>query len=231
MNFSWGYVVEIAPNMLRASVTTLEVTALSMALAGVLGLLLALARRSTIRLVSWPAIGYVELVRSVPVLIQIYYVFFVLPLAGIALDSFTVGVVALGSYYASYTSEVFRAGFAAVPRDQWEAAAALNMSPYRAMRTVILPQAIPAALPGLGNYLIEMFKATPLLAAIGLHELLGEGEQLAADTFRYSEVFLLIAVIFLALSYPSSLAVRWLEHKATFGDRARNNDVWGGPAL
>jgi len=215
--FSWGYVIEIAPLMLHAATTTFVMTILSMAAAATIGLFVAAARASRHRAVASLGWGYVEVLRSVPLLIQIYFLFFVFPEFGLTLDAFVVGVVGLGIYYSTFVAEVYRAGLEAVPRGQREAATALNMGGLRALRSVILPQAIPPMVPPLGNYLIEMFKATPILATIGLHELLGQGEQLAADTFRYAEVFFLIAVVFLGLSYPSSLFIRWLEAHVSLG--------------
>lgn len=229
MEIDWAYVTEIGPRMLRAAGTTVEVTLLSMALATVLGLPIAAARISHVRMISWLAAGFVEVIRGLPVLITIYWVFFVLPLAGVVLDEFAVAVMALGIYYSTYAAEVYRAGIEAVPVAQWEAALALNLTRTDTMRRIVLPQAMPAIVPPLGNYLIEMFKATPLLATIGMHELLGEGQQLAADSFRYAEVYLWVGAIFLALSYPSALAVRWLERRLAVGRRPLARLEWERP--
>lgn len=232
MTFDWGYVVRIGPQMMRAAITTLEVALLSMLVAAVLGLFVAAARRSRIRIVSRSAWAYTELLRSTPVLIQIYYVFFVLPNFGLTLSTFLVGILGLGVYYSTFTAEVYRAGLESVPAGQWEAAVALNMTTYRAMRSVILPQAIPVVIPPLGNYLIEMFKATPILATIGMHELLGQGQQMASDTFRYAEVYVWIGAIFLGLSYPSSLVIRWLEGRLSLSARiARGIAEWERPVV
>lgn len=231
MNFDWSYVAAIGPRMITAAWTTLEVTVLSMALAAMLGLPIAAARISRLSMLSWCAACYVEAIRAVPILVLIYWVFFVLPLAGIVLDAFAVGVLALGVYYSTYAAEVFRAGIESVSKGQWEAALALNMTPINTLRRIILPQSMPAIVPPLGNYLVEMFKATPLLATIGMHELLGEGQQLAADSFRYAEVYLWVGVIFLALSYPSALVVRWLERRMAFRGNANHNLDVGRPIL
>ena len=117
----------------------------------------------------------------------------------------------LGIHYSVYLSEVYRAGIEGVARGQWEAAQSLNMTPRQAWRLVVLPQAIPPVIPPLGNYLISMFKDTPVLSTITVSELLRVAVVEGTRTFRFLEPLILVAVIFLALSYPSSLIVRRLE--------------------
>jgi polar amino acid transport system permease protein len=114
----------------------------------------------------------VEFIRSTPLLIQIFFMFFVLPKFGIAMPAFLTGVLALGLHYSSYCAEVYRAGLENIPRGQWEAALALNLSPSRTYRDIIIPQAIPPVVPALGNYLVALFKETPLLSAIAVLELM-----------------------------------------------------------
>ena len=162
MTWDWAFAVKILPALLRAFLVTIEATALGMACALVLGLVWAIVRRSHYRSLSLPAYWTIELIRSTPLLVQIYFLYFVLPEAGIRFSAMTTGVLALGLHYSAYTAEVYRAGIDAVPRGQWEAALALNMRPWRMWRAVILPQAIPPVIPALGNYLVAMFKDTPL---------------------------------------------------------------------
>ena len=146
-----------------------------------------------------------------------YFVFYVLPLYGVTLNPELTGVLVLGLHYSTFTSEVFRAGIGAVARGQWEAAGALNMSPALSWRLVILPRAIPPMIPALGNYLIGMFKDVPVLSIITVYELLATAKLLASQSFRYFETFTLVGLIFLAISYPSSVVVRRLERR--FGSR------------
>lgn len=160
MFWDWNYVWEITPALLRASLVTIQATLLGFALAATLGLVLAIMRMSRTSWISVPTAGFVEFIRSTPVLIQIFFIFFVFPEFGIVLPAMTAGVIALGLHYGSYCSEVYRAGLENVPRGQWEAATALNLSPYITFRDIIIPQAIPPVVPALGNYLVALFKET-----------------------------------------------------------------------
>lgn len=209
--FDWNLAWSILPTLLRAFVVTLEATFAGMAIAICLGLGLAVLRRSQTAWLSWPSAWIVEFVRSTPLLVQIYFFFYVLPNLGISWPPFLTGVAALGLHYSSYTSEVYRAGIDGVPRGQWEAAAALNLSSYRTFRSIILPQAIPPVLPALGNYLVAMFKDTPLLAAITVNELLQSAKLIGAERFRYLEPLTMVGLFFLVASLASAYFIRVLE--------------------
>lgn len=211
MIFDWWFTLDIMPELLSAFLVTIKATIVGMAMALVIGLLWALLRRSGNRAIAWTATWFVEFVRSTPLLVQIYFLFFVLPDFGVTFSPFVTGIIALGVHYSAYTAEVYRAGINLVPRGQWEAAMALNMSRYRMWRSVILPQAIPPIIPALGNYLVAMFKDTPMLAAITVMELLQTAKLIGAETFRYLEPLTMVGVLFLAVSLLSSLFVRRLE--------------------
>ncbi len=178
-----------------------------------LGLVFALLRRSRIRAVSTVVWLIMEFVRSTPLLVQLFFLFYVLPLVGVTLSPMVTGVLGLGLHYATYTAEVYRAGIEAVPRGQWEAATALSLPTHRIWTGVILPQAIPRVLPALGNYTISMFKETPLLLAIGVLDIVGAAEEEASLAFRYVEPITIAGVLFLLLSYPASLLVRYMERR------------------
>lgn len=211
MIFDWSYAWEIAPRLAEGLAVTIQATVLGMAVALTLGLGLALARRSRYRLLAWPTGALVEFVRSTPLLVQIYFLFYVLPDAGFRLSPLATGVLALGVHYAAYCSEVYRAGLESVPKGQWEAAAALNLGRWRAMKDIIIPQAIPPIVPALGNYLVAMFKDTPLLSAITVLEVLQAAKLTGAETFRYVEPLTLAGALFLVLSLLSAAGIRWLE--------------------
>jgi polar amino acid transport system permease protein len=156
--------------------------------------------------------AFIEVVRSTPLLVQVFFLAFaVLPALGLQWSAFVIGVVALGVHYATYTSEVYRAGIEAVPVGQWEAATALSLPSTRVWIGVVLPQAVPRVLPALGNYVISMFKEAPLLLAIGVVEVVNAAREAGSLTFRYVEPYTLAGVLFLLLSYPASLLVRRLE--------------------
>jgi polar amino acid transport system permease protein len=182
-------------------------------IAYLLGLVLALLRRSPIRVVSVVTWAFIEFIRSTPLLVQIFFMFFVLPDIGLKFDPLTTGVIALGLHYSCYAAEVYRAGIEAVPVGQWEAATALSLPRARTWRAVILPQAIPRVLPALGNYTISMMKETPLLLTIGVIDIAGAAFQIGSGDFRWLEPITIAGLLFLVLSYSSSLLVRWLERR------------------
>ena len=209
--FDWSFALEILPTLGSALVITIQATLLGMLVAITLGLVLAMLRRSRLHIVSLPTAFVIEFIRSTPLLVQMYFLFYVLPLTGVQMSPLATGIVALGVHYATYCAEVYRAGIEAVPRGQWEAATALNMSRWRTAVGVVLPQAIPPVVPALGNYLVAMFKDTPLLSAITVVELLQQSKMIGSSTFRYTEPLTLVGVLFLALSLVAAWGVRGLE--------------------
>lgn len=210
--WNWAYTLEILPFLAQAAIITIEATLISFVIALVLGLLLAVLRMSG-PVVGWFASAFVELVRSTPLLIQIFFIYFVLPRFGITLDAFTAGIIALSLHYGCYCSEVYRAGLEAVPRGQWEACTALNLSSLNTFKNIILPQAIPPIVPALGNYLVALFKDTPLLSAIAVAELVQTAKNMGSETFRYNEPMTIVGLIFLVLSLVSAVGIRWLERR------------------
>jgi polar amino acid transport system permease protein len=211
--WDWGYAFKVLPQLLRALLVTLEITVLGSVVALVLGLVIAVVRRAKVPVLDQVLWAVVEFIRSTPLLVQVFFLYFALPRFGITLSALTVGVIGLGVHYATYTSEVYRAGIDAVPRGQWEAATALSLSPGRTWTGVILPQAIPRVLPELGNYVISMFKEVPLLLAISVIEVVNKAKELGSATFRFTEPYTIAGLLFLVLSYPASILIRRLERR------------------
>jgi polar amino acid transport system permease protein len=211
--WSWDYFFSILPDIFGALRITLQLTLFATIVAYSLGLLLALGRRSTTRLISWPIAGLIEFIRSTPLLVQLYFLYFVLPNFGILWDGFLVSVMALGLHNSTYASECYRAGIEAVSKGQWEAARALNISPTRTLIGIVIPQAIRVALPSLVNTTIGMFKDTAIVSLVGVIEIMAQAQMDAADTFRSVEPYLLVGFIYLVLSYLSSNGARRLEHR------------------
>ena len=211
MIFDWAYAASLLPVLAPALLVTIQATAAGMTIALCGGLLLALARRAHSRLLSWPAAALVEFVRSTPLLVQLYFLFYVLPALDFKLSPFATGALGLGLHYAAYCSEVYRAGIDSVPRTQWEAATALSLGRGDTWCRIILPQAIARVVPALGNYLVAMFKDTPLLSAITVVELLQAAKMIGAETFRYVEPLTLVGALYFALSLASSAGIRALE--------------------
>ncbi|HMN84385.1 MAG TPA: ectoine/hydroxyectoine ABC transporter permease subunit EhuD [Bauldia sp.] len=213
MTWDWAFVVEILPTLLDGVKITILATLLGAALAAVLGLGFALVRLSGNRLAARVTTFVTDFIRGTPLLVQLYFLFYVLPDAGIRLQPLVAGVLGLGLHYATFTAEVYRAGIAAVPRGQWEAARACNLSRAQTWRYVVLPQAIPPMIPALGNYLIAMFKETPLLSVVTVLELMGQARIIANYTYRYIEPITLVGGFFLVISLVSVLALRALERR------------------
>ncbi|MFD4994368.1 ectoine/hydroxyectoine ABC transporter permease subunit EhuD [Cellulosimicrobium cellulans] len=205
--WSWERAAEVLPDLLAGLRVTVVATIVGMVIASVLGLLIALAGRAPSRWLTAPLRLVVDFVRMTPLLVQLVFVYLMLP----AVPGLVVGCVVLGVHYATYMSEVYRAGIDAVPRGQWEAATALNLPRGRTWRAVILPQAIKNTLPGLGNYAISMFKETPFLFAISVVEMFTAAQTFGANTFSYVEPLTLVGILFLLVSYPTSLLVRRME--------------------
>jgi polar amino acid transport system permease protein len=212
--WDWDYAWEMLPKIAGDGLLiTIQATVIGSVIAYALGLVLALLRRSRIRVVSTITWLFIEFIRSTPLLVQIFFLFFVFPDIGIKFDALTTGIIAIGLHYATYTAEVYRAGIEAVPPGQWEAATALSMPRSRTWTKVILPQAIPRVLPALGNYTISMLKETPLLLAIGVTDIVGTAYQEGSAAFRYVEPITIAGVLFLVMSYSASLLTRWMERR------------------
>jgi polar amino acid transport system permease protein len=215
--WDWTYVWEALPYLQRGAIVTVQATLISFAIALVLGLVFALVRQSPNRLVSTAMAEIVEFIRSTPLLLQIFFVYFVGPQFGIVIPAWTAGIGVLGIHYAAYCSEVYRAGIENVDGGQWEACTALNLSRARAWRTIILPQAIPPIVPGLGNYFIGMFKDTPILAAIAILEMLQQAKNFGAANYRYIEAITMAGVFYLVFSLVASAIVQavsfWLNRR------------------
>jgi polar amino acid transport system permease protein len=213
MSWDWTYAISILPLLAHAALVTIEAAIGGFVLALVVGLFLALARRSRSRFFSYPAVFFVEFVRSTPLLIQLYFIYFGLPQFGLSPTPLMTGVVAFGLHFSTYVSEVYRSGLDGVPRGQWEAATVLNFSAHDRLMLIIIPQAIPPIVPALGNYLVLMIKDTPVLAAISVLELLQTARQLASQSFRYLEPLTMVGLFFLCLSVVAGFGIQWLEQR------------------
>lgn len=209
--FDWSFAWRILPDLLRAARTTIGITLVGFMAALLLGLLLALLRRSRFRWLSLAGALLIEFIRSTPLLIQLYFLFYVAPDYGLTMSALAAGTLGISLHYATYVAEVYRAGLNAVPRGQWEAAKALSLSPWHAYRSIILPQAVRVILPALGNYLIAMFKDTPVLSAITVVELMLEAKNIGSASLRYIEPVTLAGLFFLTVSLGVAFLVRKLE--------------------
>ena len=210
-DWRWDFVIEILPRLFEATLNTLLAAGIGYGIALVVGLVFALAQRTPYKPVTLIVREIVDVIRSTPLVLQIFFVFFVGPQFGVRLSPWTSGMIAIGLHYAAYLSEVYRGGLEAVPKGQWEACKALNLSTGRTYFGIIIPQALPASLPGMGNYLVGIFKDTPMLSVIGVAELMHTANALGSETYRFLEPYTLVGVIFLIISLPTAAGLRAFE--------------------
>ncbi|WP_186386622.1 ectoine/hydroxyectoine ABC transporter permease subunit EhuD [Stappia sp. TSB10P1A] len=220
-DWRWDFTFQILPRLIVATGNTLLAAGLGYAIAVVLGLALVLAQRTPFRPLTVVVREAVEFIRSTPLVLQIFFVFYVGPQFGIRLSPWTAGMIAIGLHYAAYLSEVYRGGLECVPKGQWEAAKSLNLSTARTYFRVILPQALPPSLAGMGNYLVGIFKDTPMLSVIGVAELMHTANAIGSETYRFLEPFTLVGIIFLCISLPTAALIRlfeaWVRRKLGMG--------------
>lgn len=208
---SWAFAWSILPILLRGMVVTLQATVVGFVLAAVLGLLLAMLKASRCRAIAWPARAITEFLRDTPLLAQLFFLYYVLPEYGIVLPAFLTGALALGLQYSAYTSEVYRAGIESVPRGQYEAARALDLSAGRIFSAIVLPQAIPRIIPALGNYLVSIMKDVPVLSVVSVLEMLNVARIIGDRTFDYLIPLSMVGGLYLIMTLVASAGVRWLD--------------------
>lgn len=210
---------EFLPILLEGAIVTVQVTVLSFVLSSIIGLILALGKLSPVRAVSHMASTVINVIRGLPIIVQLFYIYFVLPELGIQLSAFQAGVIGLGVAYSAYQAENFRAGIEAVDPGQREAALAMGMSSLMLMRRVVLPQAFRIALPPYGNTLVMMLKDSSLVSTITVAELTRAGQLIASSTFQNMTVYTLVALLYLALSLPLVAILKRLEKRFATGSK------------
>ena len=213
MAFRWDFAYEILPKLLWATVNTILAAGIGYLIAVIIGLLFLLGQRTSFKFLNMLVREIVEFIRSTPLLIQLFFVYFVLPQFGITLSAWVCGMLTIGLHFGTYLCEVYRGALEGVPKTQWEACKALNFSSLYTYRRIILPQAFPIAIPGMGNYLVGIFKDTPLLSTIGVAELFHAATAVGGYNYRYLEPYTMVGVIFLVLSIPAAIWVRRLEKR------------------
>ncbi len=205
--------VEYAPLLAQGAVISVEVFACALVVATVLGLLWALMRVSGVPVLAGFAKGLINTIRGIPILVQLFYIYFVLPDLGIQLSAFQAAFIGLGFAYSCYMAEVFRGGIEAVDPGQVEAAKSLGMSKFMTLWRVVLPQAFKVALPPYGNTCIMLIKDTSQASIITVAELSFQSKLIASATFKNAEVFTLVTLFYLVLCVPLILIVGRLEKR------------------
>jgi polar amino acid transport system permease protein len=214
MNFDWSVVGAHRDALAAATGTTVLLTVATMAIAVPCGILVA-----SLRLYAWAplraiATGYVELFRNLPLILVVYWAFYVLPIStGLSLSPFATGLAALALNVTAYNAETFRAGIGSIRRGQLEAAMALGMSRAQALRRIVLPQAVRRILPVLASTWVSLFKDTSLVSVIAVTELAYVAMQIRAQTFRVLEMLTAMAAIYWLLGYPQAKLVDWIQRR------------------
>jgi polar amino acid transport system permease protein len=208
---------DFLPVLLEGTLVTIEITAMSAMVAVPCAVAAALAKIYGVLPLRWLAVAYIEIFRGTSALVQLFWLFFVLPHFGITLEPITAAVIGLGLNLGAYGAEVVRGAVQAVPRGQWEASTALNMTRAMALRRIVLPQAFVAMIPPWGNLFIELLKATSLVSLITITDLTFKAKGISDVTLRTAEVFNVALVIYLCIALVITYAMRTLERSATRG--------------
>ncbi|SEC87770.1 amino acid ABC transporter permease [Bradyrhizobium erythrophlei] len=206
--------VEFVPILLQGVWLTIVVTIGSLLLSTALGLVWALMRVSGIRILTGLSAAVINVIRGIPIIVLLFYIYFVMPDFGIALSALQAAIIGLGIAYSAYQAENFRAGIEAIDKGQIEAAQTIGMGWWLTMRRVVLPQAVRIILPPYGNIMIMMLKDSSQASTITVAELALQGKLIASSTFKNTSVFTLVALMYLTMSIPLILLVRHFENKA-----------------
>ncbi|WP_291732058.1 ectoine/hydroxyectoine ABC transporter permease subunit EhuC [Leisingera sp. F5] len=208
----YEFLVQYWPRLLSGTGVTVVQFLLAAAIGIAISLWMGLMKLSQNRLLHGAAVTYIEIFRGTSLVVQLYWIFFVLPLFGLTIEKFTAGYLAVGMNIGAYGAELVRGGILSVPKGQWEAALAINMSPAQRMRRIILPQALVSMLPPWGNLMIELLKGTALVSLISVADLMFESRQINASTFLSAQVFGAALVIYYVLArFFVTPFMRWLE--------------------
>jgi polar amino acid transport system permease protein len=214
MQAFWRDTVEFLPILMSGVALTIMVTIGSLLLSTVLGMVWALMRVSGIGVLTGFSGGLINVIRGIPIIVLLFYLYFVMPEFGVTLTALQAAILGLGIAYSAYQAENFRAGIEAIDKGQIEAAQAIGMSWWQTMRRVVLPQAVKIVLPPYGNVMIMMLKDSSQASTITVAELALQGKLIASSTFKNTSVFTLVALMYLTMSIPLILLVRHFEKRA-----------------
>jgi polar amino acid transport system permease protein len=211
LDWDWSFAWSIVPALLMGAKITILATLLGSLLSFVLGLIWTLLRMMRIKRVSPAVEFFVSFVRGTPLLVQLYFVFYVFPKWGLSMPALVTGIVGLSIYYSATASEIYRAGIEELATGQWEAALVLGLPLRRVWLGIVLPQAVKTVLPVLGNQVVAMFKETSLLSTITVIELLAQATSIGSMEFRYVEPLTMAGFFYFVISYTAARGIRRLE--------------------
>ena len=220
MSFDFNLIVQSLPLLLEGALVTIEITAIAVSIGFLLGLFVCICRLSGVKIVQFIAVSYVNIIRGTPMLVQIFLIYFALPMiVGQRIDPFVAAVAACSINSGAYVSEIFRAGIQSVDKGQMEAGRSLGLSWGQTMQYVILPQAFKHVIPPLGNEFISMTKETSLVSVIGFEELTRRGQLIIAKTYGSFEIWITVAAIYLVMTFGIARLVSYLERRFATDDR------------
>lgn len=217
LNQSIRYVLQNSSGLINATVISIEVAILSAILALVWGLILVIPRMSNKKIIQYPVRGYVELMRNSPLLVQMYLIYFGLPMFGITFSGFVCGMIAIASQHGAFLSEVYRAAIESIPSGQRHGGLAIGMRKWQVMVLIVVPQAISKIMPSIGNQLVLLVKDTSLMAGIGVMELTLTGKTIIERSGAAYEVFIAIAIIYLIMTAFVGFMIRIIENRRRWG--------------
>jgi polar amino acid transport system permease protein len=217
-HWDWQFAWSIVPDLLAGLRLTILATMFGSIVSFALGLVWTLIRLARIRGITPVVEFFVQFVRGTPLLVQLYFLFYIFPEWGVSLSAFATGVLGLGVCYSAYSTEIYRAGIENLPAGQWEAALTLGLPIRRVWLGIVLPQSIRTILPMLGNQVIGMFKESSLLSTITVMELLAQGNNIGSINFRYVEPLTMVGALYFVISYTAARLVRGTEARdAVYG--------------
>ena len=214
MSFNWSLIADNLPLLLQGALVTIKITAFSVAAGFIIGMLASIANLSSFKPLRWLVRIYVDVVRGTPMLVQIFLIYFALPqIIGQRIDPFIAAVTACSLNSGAYMSEIFRAGIQSINKGQMEAGLSLGLSWAQTMRYIVMPQALKAIIPPLGNEFIAMLKDSSLVSVIGFEELMRRGQLIIAKTYASAEIWTAVAIIYLVMTQVISHFIDYLERK------------------
>jgi polar amino acid transport system permease protein len=213
-HWSFGFLWHYQLLFVRGVEVTVAYTVGTITLGLLLGLMIGIARLSKSRLINYPLIGLIEAFRCTPLLVQIVWFYYALPvILNVQIPAVVAATAVLSLYTAAFYAEIFRGGIISIEQGQWDAARALGLSPWRMMRLVILPQAMRRMLPPFINQSITQLKNTSLISTIAVPDLLYQGQMITADTYRPLETYTVVALVYFAMLFPTTMLAQWYEQR------------------
>lgn len=227
--FDWGFLVSILPEMLHGLWVTVQLTVIVIVMSMLLAIPLAVARMARIEVIRWAAQGYIELFRCTPMLVQLFWIFYALPvLLGVTISGFMSATIALTANLTAFMAEAYRSGFQAVPVEQVEAAQMLRLNRFQQLRYIIVPQAIKQQIPVILSLNISIFKDSALVSTIAVPDLMFTANTISSESYKALEVFTLAALMYFAIAFPASLITSNIERRSQL---AGQRGAGTGPGL